>query len=214
MVTRNDDICTGPCDCSQDLHEPRLVVVTGGPGAGKTAVLELVRRSLCRHVVILPEAAGIVFGGGFPRRSSRSARRASQRVIFHVQREMERLHVEEQQAAIVLCDRGTLGGIAYWPGAPDEFLADVGTDSVTEIARYEAVIHLRTPTASRGYDLSNPLRVEDAEQAAEIDDRIEQAWRPHPRRTIIDSADDFSAKASRALAAIGLELPECCDLAG
>jgi hypothetical protein len=48
------------------FHDARLVAVTGGPGAGKTAVLELAARSLCEHVAILLEAATIVFGGGFP----------------------------------------------------------------------------------------------------------------------------------------------------
>ena len=51
------------CGCVQVHPRARLVVVTGGPGAGKTAVLELLRHRVCEHVVILPEAAGIVFGG-------------------------------------------------------------------------------------------------------------------------------------------------------
>lgn len=51
-----------PCDCG-DRHVPRRVVLTGGPGAGKTAVLELIRLFFCEHVKTLPEAAGIVFGG-------------------------------------------------------------------------------------------------------------------------------------------------------
>jgi broad-specificity NMP kinase len=38
------------------------MVLTGGPGAGKTAVLELLRHSLCDDVAILSEAAGIIFG--------------------------------------------------------------------------------------------------------------------------------------------------------
>lgn len=54
------------CACTA-RHNRLRVVLTGGPGAGKTAVLELIRQSLCTHVKILPEAAGIVFGGGFPR---------------------------------------------------------------------------------------------------------------------------------------------------
>ena len=54
------------CECAEP-HERRRVVLTGGPGAGKTAVLELIRQSFCTHVKVLPEAAGIVFGGGFPR---------------------------------------------------------------------------------------------------------------------------------------------------
>lgn len=45
------------CPCKEP-HERRRVVLTGGPGAGKTAVLELIRRSFCEHVKVLPEAAG------------------------------------------------------------------------------------------------------------------------------------------------------------
>lgn len=54
------------CEC-KDAHQRRRVVPTGSPGAGKTAVLELIRHEFCSHVKILPESAGIVFGGGFPR---------------------------------------------------------------------------------------------------------------------------------------------------
>jgi hypothetical protein len=52
------------CDCKEP-HERRRVVLTGGPGAGNTAVLELIRQSFCVHVKVLPGAAGIVFGAGF-----------------------------------------------------------------------------------------------------------------------------------------------------
>ncbi len=209
-MTRSGDRCTSDCACAEGKHDPRLVVVTGGPGAGKTAVLEMARRSLCRHVIVLPEAAGIVFGGGFPRRSSKPARQAAQRAIFHIQRELEQLHVDEQDAAVILCDRGTLDGVAYWPGAACEFFTELGIDHLSEIGRYQAVIHLRTPNAEEGYDRSNPLRVGNAAQAAAIDERIEAAWRDHPRRTVIESTMDFPTKASQALAAIGAELPSCC----
>lgn len=63
---------SSPCNCRLPFHDARLVVVTGGPGAGKTAVLELAARSFCEHVAILPEAATIVFGGGFPRHTRRN----------------------------------------------------------------------------------------------------------------------------------------------
>ena len=46
------------CECKTIDHEPHLVVLTGGPGAGKTAVLEIVRRYFCAQVQIVPEAAG------------------------------------------------------------------------------------------------------------------------------------------------------------
>ena len=72
------------------------------------------------------------------------------------------------------------------------------------------MIHLPTPAAGQGYDRSKPLRVEQAEETAEIDARIELAWRCHRKRTIIDSTADFATKTARALTDIGAELPECC----
>jgi nucleoside-triphosphatase THEP1 len=55
----------------------RRVVLTGGPGGGKTAVLELVQRTLCEHVKVLPEAAGMVFRGGFWERRLRPSTTAT-----------------------------------------------------------------------------------------------------------------------------------------
>jgi AAA domain len=102
------------CECI-DVHKRRRVVLTGGPGAGKTALLELIRQSFCAHVKVLPEAASVVFGGGFPREDDPTCRRAAQRAIFYVQRELE-IAGDSHNPAIVLCDRGTLDGLAYWPG--------------------------------------------------------------------------------------------------
>lgn len=196
-----------PCECSEP-HAARRVVLTGGPGAGKTAVLELIRQSFCSHVRILPEAAGIVFGGGFPRGKAEGVCRAAQRAIFHVQRELEAA-AEADEAAIVLCDRGTVDGAAYWPG-PDELWPAVATTRQAELHRYAAVIHLRTPAAEGGYNRRNPLRIETAAEAALIDARIAEAWSGHPRRWLVDAEDDFLAKARRALALLREEVPECC----
>ncbi len=198
------------CSCP-DLHHPtRYVVLTGGPGAGKTAVLELVRRSLCRHLALLPEAASIVFGGGFPRRSDAASRAASQRCIFHVQHELEELVRGDARAAVALCDRGKLDGLAYWPGEEGDFFDQMCTTREAELGRYHAVIHLRPPEGTT-YDRStNRLRIEDAEQARAVDDRIEHAWRGHPNRHFVASTAGFLEKALAAFRLIRDELPPCC----
>lgn len=201
------------CDC-EVVHTPQLVVVTGGPGAGKTAVLELARRTLCEHVVVLPEAAGIVYGGGFPRRPSDAGRRAVQRVIWQTERQLEWLEQTEPRAGLVLCDRATVDGLAYWPGAPEELLAEMGTDLATEFARYDAVVHMRTPDRAHGYNHDNPLRTEDSRTARAIDDRILELWDDFPRRVVIDEHDDFAEKADQALAAIREHVPACCRVTG
>jgi predicted ATPase len=194
------------CECAV-AHEPRRVVLTGGPGAGKTAVLELIRKAFCEHVVVLPEAAGILFGGGFPRRQHDEARRAAQRAIYHVQRELESV-TSAMRPAVMLCDRGTVDGFAYWPG-PGDFWQQVGTTHEAELARYHAVIHLRVPPDG-DYNHSNPLRLETAAQARAIDERIARAWASHPRRIEIQAEDDFLTKASNAIDLIKQEVPACC----
>jgi len=187
-----------------------LIVLTGGPGAGKTAVLEMARRVFCTHVTILPESASLLFNGGFPRHPGDIGRRAVQRAIFRVQREVERLALEEGQAAVALCDRGTIDGLAYWPGSSESFWQDLNMDRENELSRYQAVIHLETPSANGGYNNQNPVRAESAFEARAINDRILDAWKAHPRRSIISSTTDFLDKAVAALKSIASELPTCC----
>jgi predicted ATPase len=201
------------CACRAVEHHPLLVAVTGGPGAGKTAVLEMARRSFCNHVALLPEAASIVFGGGFPRHTSDAGRRAAQRAIFHVEREVERLVAEERRIAVALCDRGSLDGLAYWPGSADDYFRELGTDRAAELARYHAVIHLRTPSAAEGYNHVNALRIESATEAHRIDERILEIWADHPRRHVVECSPSFLDKAVRALELMSLELPACCRVA-
>lgn len=196
------------CRCTE-AHEPRRVVLTGGPGAGKTAVLEMVRQSMCQHVIVLPEAASIVFGGGFPRDNDPECRRAAQRAIYHVQRELE-VTGDVHRAAIVLCDRGTVDGLAYWPGALEDFWSSTGTTLASELGRYDVVLHLRTPTLEQGYNQENHLRTESAASAAHIDHRILEAWEHHPSRHIIESFGDFLDKTAAVLRLLRAELPPCC----
>ena len=197
---------TSSCDCPEP-HPARRIVLTGGPGAGKTAILELIRRSFCPHVLVLPEAAGILFAGGFPRGPAPELLRAVQRAIFYTQRELEATALAGR---VSVCDRGTVDGAAYWPG-PDDLWTAVGTTRDAQLRRYDAVIHLRTPTTDHGYNQANPLRIETASEAAAIDERIFAAWDGHPRRRVIEAMPGFLTKAKRALELIREELPLCCQ---
>jgi hypothetical protein len=197
-----------PCACEAQ-HPRRRVVLTGGPGAGKTAVLELIRRSFCHHVLVLPESAGIVFGGGFPRLRHGDCARSSQRAIYYVQRELETC-ADIGNPAVVLCDRGTLDGLAYWPQDGESFWTSLGTTPEEELRRYDTVIQLRTPTAEQGYNHRNPLRTESAASAAAIDAKILDVWRDHPRRFVIEATASFLDKAAQAVQLLSDEVPDCC----
>jgi predicted ATPase len=198
------------CNCTNVSHVPKFVVLTGGPGAGKTAVLEVVRRRFCEHVMVLPEAATIIYGGGFPRGGSEAATRAAQRSIYHVQRELERMATEEKNFGLVVCDRGTVDGAAYWPGSPESYWLDLNTTQEEELRRYHVIIHLSTP--SEGYNHQNPLRIETAQEAQIIDKKIVAAWKTHPRLITVENNLDFLTKAAAAIALISAEVPTCCAL--
>jgi hypothetical protein len=62
----------------------------------------------------------------------------------------------------------------------------------------------------RGYNHQNPLRTESAETAAQIDQRILEAWETHPRRFVVEASSEFLDKAAKVLAILRAEMPECC----
>lgn len=64
-----------------------------------------------------------------------------QRAIYHVQKELQTIFFEEKKWTLGLCDRGTLDGLAYWPGKPEDYLAALGTTLERELNQYYGVIH-------------------------------------------------------------------------
>lgn len=202
--------CEKKCPCTQIPLPTKFIVITGGPGAGKTAVLEFVRKMLCEHVAILPEAASILFGGGFWRLDSSTAKMAAQRSIYYIQSETQNLVLNENKWSLGLCDRGTLDGMAYWPGEYSEFCQQLDTSVEREYSKYMAVIHLTSPSLQNGYNYQNPIRIESAEVASKIDQKIHEVWKNHPNYTRIESMDNFIEKVHRAAALINAYIPECC----
>ena len=179
------------------------IVLTGGPGGGKTTAADLFRREIGDRVVIVPEAATILFQGGFPRSREPHASRIAQTAIYHVQR-----HIEDVQAALfpsrtLLCDRGTVDGAAYWPGKPDEYFAVVGTTLEAELARYDAVIFFET-AALGGVSIEggNPIRNESIDEAVKLDGKLRTLWSRHPRFILVPHNPSFFKKISFGLAAL------------
>jgi predicted ATPase len=177
------------------------LVLSGGPGGGKTTAADLFRREIGEEVVIVPESATIVFGGGFPRSSDLDARRAAQTAIFHVQRNLEDVQAALYRERILLCDRGTIDGAAYWPGPPEEFFSAMNTTQAAELARYDAVVFFESAAAG-GLKMEggNPIRIEDTEQALALDRTLRRLWSHHPKFFMVPHRTSFFEKISMGLA--------------
>lgn len=159
------------------------LVLTGGPSGGKTTLAQAKNNDSVRY---------------------------QQCAIYHVQRELESMLTDESLAErhstgksrLLICDRGSLDGLAYWPdrATPEEYLKSVGSSVEDEVARYDWVLHLDTAPRTN-YDLDNPLRAETYHEASELNERIRDAWKAHPQRFIVGASacGSFSAKLNRAL---------------
>lgn len=179
------------------------IVLTGGPGGGKTTAADLFRREIGDRVVIVPEAATILFQGGFPRSRQVEARRAVQTAVFHVQRNLEDVQASLYAGRILLCDRGTVDGAAYWPGEPQSYFAAVGTSLEAELRRYDVVIFFESAAVGgAAIEGGNPVRNESLEEAAALDASLRSLWSRHPRFILVPHNPSFFKKISFGLAAL------------
>lgn len=176
------------------------IAVTGGPGGGKTTAADLFRRELGEQVVIVPESATILFGGGFPRATQVDAVRSTQTAIFHVQRSLEDVQAALYPERILLCDRGTIDGAAYWPDGTDDYFRAMSTSLDVELCRYDAVVFFETAAvAGLSIEGGNPVRRESLEQARQLDAQLKLLWSRHRTFLFVPHDQSFFRKLTVAL---------------
>ena len=185
------------------INHRKRIVVTGGPGGGKSTAAELFRRELGERVIVVPESATLLFAGGFPRHGTPLAQEAAQRAIFHVQRNLEDVQAAAYPQRLLLCDRGTMDGAAYWPGSPEHYFDAMGTSFSAELARYDGVIFFESAAAG-GHSIEggNPARIESNDEAARLDVVLRGIWERHPRFAFIQNQRSFFAKLQSGITAL------------
>jgi predicted ATPase len=185
-------------------RRPLRIVLTGGPGGGKTTAADLFRREVGERVVVVAESATMLWAGGFPRVSDPQAQRSVQKAIFEVQRSLEDIQATLYPDRVLLCDRGTADGAAYWPDGADEFFETMGTTRAEELARYDAVLFFETAAIG---DLSleggNRYRTEDNHEAVALDRRLREVWSAHSSFHLVPHNPSFLRKIT-----IGLSILE------
>ena len=67
---------------------------------------------------------------------------------------------------LILCDRGSLDGLAYWPGSEEDFFDKMESSLEKEMKRYDAVIFFETAAKSgQAIKSNNPIRNESEQMA-------------------------------------------------
>ena len=180
------------------------IVLTGGPGGGKTTAADLFRREIGEKVVVVPETATMLFSGGFPRAGEPSARAATQRAIFHAQVALEDIQSALYPDRVLLCDRGTVDGAAFWPEeAPLGFFETMETTLDSELHRYDAVLFFESAAVGDiAIEGGNPTRTESNAEARELDLRLREVWSQHPSFHFIPHSPSFFRKLEAGLRAL------------
>ena len=195
------------------------IVITGGPGAGKTTGLSWIQNAFTKlgyTVLFVPETATeLITGGVAPWTCGTNL--DYQKCQMRLQLEKERIFsaaagTMPAEKILIVCDRGAMDNRAYMDEAEfTRLLAELGTTEVALRDGYDAVFHLVTAAkgAERFYTTeNNKARTETVAEAAALDDKLIAAWTGHPHLRVIDNSADFEHKLRRLIAEIRALLGE------
>lgn len=192
------------------------VAVTGGPCAGKTGVLDLVKETYGDKVIIVPEIATVLLNGGFPKPGvdidyTPEWQYLFQRVATAAQLSFEDVYImlaKKRGANAIVIDRGLIDGAAYMPNGLPEFCEMYGINVAKAFKRYDAVIHLESLATAQPAlysDANNASRYETLAEAQAIEMRIRQVWQGHRNLIFIrnhQTKEKMQRKVLRCLAKI------------
>lgn len=190
---------------------PPTIVVTGGPGSGKSQIMADLRGlDLGRQMHFVPEVASIIIsqvGAKPPPPDDKMGYRTFQRIIRRTQigfEEISALDAARNRRRAILLDRGTVDGAAYFAGGLTEFEEVCRTTAKAEYSRYDLVICLDTPPRDiyEAICRNNPARSESYDEAAALVVKIMVAWAGHPNAHFIPNGRDWPEKRDMVIAEI------------
>jgi len=189
-----------------------MIVLTGGPCAGKTTVLSFFQQRLSDlgYVVITVSEAATDFILSGLKPTTLGSSQFQLHLLQHITEKEDRwkkiADLIPTDKKVVICDRGTADGAAYVN--PREFeliLGDLGCNMMDLHKRYDAVIFLQSVAVDKPelYVRANNLaRSESVDQALALDRRTFEAWNGHPQLQIIGNSADMAGKSNRAFQAV------------
>ena len=206
-------------DIENNESEIFIVVLTGGPCAGKTTTLnKALRQSIAIpncEVFVAQEAADHLKKGNVNYFSAGEGS-TFQRLIINHQLTAERSvviaaikHKIKNPETRVFCifDRSIMDGKAYFKNAKDfdDILLDFNLTPKEVFKRSDRVIYLRSAAigAEHAYTTSDGTkRDETPEEAAKRDIGVYKAWKKHPNFIVVDNTFHFNEKLDYAISKI------------
>lgn len=191
------------------------IVLTGGPCAGKTEVIEKITKLLEEngyYVIIIPETASELISSKYQPQGNKKHILSFQEIILKAQTTKEsltNLHcqslidtsheaIKNKKGIIVLCDRGIIDNRAYL--SHDDYHALLKKFNYNELEildTYDLVIDLiSTATARPELYALNGVRYETIEEAAKKDQITSAAWLLHKNLKVILPTDTIEEKAN------------------
>lgn len=205
------------------------VILTGGPCAGKTSLMEKFRNQVATipnvKVFFVKEAATLLKQSGI-NFADAGGDETFQRLIINQQLIAEhnaRITAEKFAAnhkdykVIILCDRGIMDGEAYFENKYQftELLADFELTKKTVFRRYDMVLFMHSAAvgAEQFYTTKDGTpRDESPEQAASIDANTYNAWCEHNNFKSVDNSFEFyeklDAAANYIFESAGIDIPQ------
>lgn len=186
-----------------------MIVITGGPRSGKTAVVDYLSYKLAHDgftVFRLSEIASSMIQSGLtPSRFKDSYEFQSE--LFSRQKKEEEKLLEaaesamgetDDQRAVIICDRGLQDGRAYVSHAEFNRIAAAAGISEEEIReRYTGVVLLETMEKQPISEVINPARLEEEDKLLDLASATKTAWSDVPTITI-HAHDDMNIKFREA----------------
>lgn len=161
------------------------IVITGGPGSGKTECLERLRgEPALKEFAFLEEAARALL---HKRPDYREHWDDFHLAVYRYQVSQE----DELGDRSFVSDRGTADAFAFHPTT----IQLIGTCIEAEYDRYDAVIQLGTSARLEGphYHIDR-IRTEPQREAIVIEEELKKVWDRHHRYRFVPAHEDFEEK--------------------
>lgn len=182
----------------------KRIVLTGGPCAGKTTGIDILRdrlASLGYKVIVLEEpATALMQSGIYPSEVGLDFQRFL--IEYQLDRDKNYMNLfltafdkggELYDKIVVIYDRGIMDGQAYTDGEKvfERLLDEYSLNRSTVYSKYDGVFHLVT-TADGARDYygteTNALRMESADEAIDADKLTLESWVGHNHLRVINNA--------------------------